>query len=279
MESNTTNASASLRIFGTGLDFDHISRVLNTTPTATSQAGSVLPSGRPTRFDLWEFSSTLPKTVPLDAHLRFVRQQFKGSSESLGQIRGTQNITQTSLFCGTITENQCSFELSREVLTFLSLLSMEVELSCVFVGSPIQTAGGSVSSDVPDTGPTNRKDRTDVSLELTLSAKQRELQILRKFVSQVVLPDARLRMDDGTEQWLLRVPKAAGHDAESQLRWLQREISEVRSSAVRNLHWRFLSLLCRVSTTNSWGSSWLSPQALDACLDLQLPLRFNAQLV
>jgi len=124
--------SASLRIFGSNLDFDLISHRLEIQPTETHRAGDRGASSREYEEDFWCLESPLSRLKPLNDHVLWLRGMLQNRRAFLNTVKENANVRS---FCSVNTDGaHCSFDLTVDALRFFSELELNIELSTIFGG-------------------------------------------------------------------------------------------------------------------------------------------------
>ena len=86
-------SSASLRVFGKGLDFDRITRELRVEPTTTHREGERQgPRSPPYKHDLWRYSPPIPEERPLADHIEALWQAVRHAERFLVEFKTTADI-------------------------------------------------------------------------------------------------------------------------------------------------------------------------------------------
>jgi hypothetical protein len=87
-EPNYFAYSATLRIFGDGLDFDEIARALELQPTSTYRKGGRRgPRSPPYKHDMWMLSSDLPEESDLAEHINALWAKIRHRAEYLRDLK------------------------------------------------------------------------------------------------------------------------------------------------------------------------------------------------
>jgi hypothetical protein len=92
------NFSATLRIYGDGLDFDEISRTLGVTPTRSHRKGERPSSDvRPWPHDVWHYKAPVDREQPLGEHIMALWDTVRPHIPYLRELK--QKFT-VDIFCG-----------------------------------------------------------------------------------------------------------------------------------------------------------------------------------
>lgn len=80
--------SATLRIFGDGLDLDGITSAMGIQPTHTHHKGEKAGTRSPGyKHDMWSYEAKLQETEPLENHIAAVWSQFKAHKDYLLKLK------------------------------------------------------------------------------------------------------------------------------------------------------------------------------------------------
>jgi len=123
-------AFASLRVMGTGLDFEGISSSLGLSPTVTRRAGDRTALGaQPT--DIWLLESPLDKKEPLEAHLKWLRATLMPHYQFILSMRPKARV---DIYCGlTLYREQNGLQLAPEALKLFVELDTPLDISILAI--------------------------------------------------------------------------------------------------------------------------------------------------
>lgn len=276
--------SASVRIFGQGLDFENISRTLGVDSSETHITGEVTLCRTPLRTDVWILDSPLSHTLPLDSHLKWLRQalingpEFRRSASIVGEMDS---------YCGVSIEGErCSFLLSPEALRLFTDLRVSMYLSLIFAGYSDLGGGSTLSQSDPRASigrPRVETYHTTSEVRLEGDAEVVE-RISRKFglatsathgLGDREPPEA----DYAKAARSLRVPLPQNDKLDAHLNWLAVALRAHRN-LVRSLKQNGETYVhCKFGTESDTGGVDISAEALDAFVEFSVPLCFDIFLI
>ena len=122
---------AALRIFGEGIDFEEIVRVLGIEPSHTHRTGDMGMGGVPFTNDMWLLSPPLDPHAPLDEHLRWLERVLSPHYQFLFSLREKATV---DIYCNaTYYCEQSSVTLSDEALRLFIELHLPLGISLLFL--------------------------------------------------------------------------------------------------------------------------------------------------
>ena len=129
----TSNEStASLIIKGSHLDIDGISRELGLIPSHTHRIGDrvfKVASDRRYVHDMWSFNSDLPRSEPIDAHIRWLAKHLNQYSTFVNSLKENAEVY---IVCSFIVRDwEFDFSISSETLDMLTELSVDLDFSII----------------------------------------------------------------------------------------------------------------------------------------------------
>lgn len=277
-------SSASLRIFGFGLDFEQISQVLQIEASQTHRAGELNARRRPSVSDLWLLDSPLPLTEPMEAHIQWQRRI---AAPHYGFLRGLKEGSQVRSYCGLTADDIGTFRVSAESLSLFTELAIDLEVGLVFLGPADSGDGvaqfGSTSKaevEAPESPAcrTNSKVAFQVSgTRLNLHGISAELGFEPSEVHHVGEKGAAGERYS-TDLWSLAAPLPRRDTLDVHLRWLGMALRR-HSDFLRSLtHEADLLIRCEFGTESDSGGVTVSPEGLKVCTQLDIPLEFDAFL-
>lgn len=268
---------ASLRIFGSGLDFDSLSHQLGVQPSDSHRRGERGLSSIRYSEDMWSVDSPHPRTSPLDVHLKWLRQVLSPHYDFLRQLKKKYEI---SSYCGiSVDGDSCRLEISPEALKIFVDLGVDMDLSIIFAGYSEQEprpstaavevgydqTGSSVSFQVVGIG--LDVDAISATLGLAPSATHRSGDI---DVSGKPYPD---------DFWSILAACSGGVELDAHFRWLGTVLLP-HADFLRSLGLRAeLLIRCNFGTESDIGGVGISPEGLKVCTDLGIPLEFTTYLI
>jgi hypothetical protein len=123
---------ASLRIFGDVPEFDRLPEVLGVPPTHVHRKGELRASGTELwTQDMWSYSSPLPKTEKLAAHLEHLSTVFQPHIAFLKNLKKTCSV---DIFCKYTSDcDHAGFEVDHKALFIFEALEIPFGVSIVIV--------------------------------------------------------------------------------------------------------------------------------------------------
>ena len=275
-----------LNIFGRSLDFEGITNALGVRPSDCHRAGDLDPSRRPLPRDLWSLGSPLPRTEPLDAHIKWL---FRALEPCFPVLRQLTERAEVRSFCGILAEgDRCGFRVSSEALRFFVELTIPMEISLIFTG---YSDLGRVSSqtELPEEEPAGtpepRHYDTESSVIFQILGGNLDLAGISKSLG--LEPSATHRAGDvdqagnpyGSDMWSLKVPSPKSDELDTHLRWLGTVLLP-HADFLRSLGLRAeLLIRCNFGTESDTGGVGISPEGLKVCTELGIPLEFTTFLI
>jgi Domain of unknown function (DUF4279) len=284
--SNETKFFVSLRIFGFHLDFEKFSRVLGVASSQAHRAGGLGILRRPHVSDLWVLDTPLPNTETLDAHLKWLRRTL---APHYGFIMALKETAQVRSYCGFTADDRGSFRVSGEGLRFFSELDIDMELSLVFLGPP---DSGVVSHEPEPTEPRAKAYeqgsgayRTESELALRITAGSLDLGGISRALG--FEPSEIHRAGDldasgnpyPSDFWSLTVPLLKTDELDDHFKWLRMALlphSDFLQSIKHNAE---ILVYCSFGTESDTGGVSISPEGLETCTVLDIPLEFDGFLL
>lgn len=255
-------AQASLRILGIGLDFDSISERLRLEPSDTHRKGDHGLISRPYPSDMWLVESPLPRTEPLDAHIRWLRRVLSPRYEPL---RSFMSGYEVSVYCGITVEGvSCSVRISPETLSIFSDLRIPLDLTYIFTG---YAAEGVQEQDADVTDRCGASATVEPVCEVELRVPDGSRKPCED--SEFVLPRA-------SESLRVPIDRRAGPD--EHLRWLGGFLEE---GAHVIGSWREsggMLVRCKLCVEDDYGDFNVSAQAIGPLVRTKIPLEFHLLL-
>lgn len=273
------SSSASLRVFGTDLDFAAISRAIGVGPTDSRRAGTLLPSGHPQPRDLWVLKSPLPRAHLLEEHLLWLKQVIGQHCDRVHSLKQTVDVRS---FCGVIAEgDSCSFRLSPEALRFFTDLDLDLELSLIFLSSEPEQ----IPPLVIDTKSRTDAYRTESQVSLRIAGNNLDVKGISRTLdcelSQVHHSGDRdtSGLAYSSDLWSLVVPLPRTDDLDAHLKWLTSMLAQ-HADFVRSIKDKAdLVVHCHFGTESDTGGIGISAGALRVCTELHIPLEFTSVLI
>jgi hypothetical protein len=273
---------ASMRIFGTGLDFDMISHTLGFQPSEIHRHGD-LGILKPYSEDMWRVDSPLPRTDSLDAHLAWLRQVLSPHYDFLRTL--ARRFTLSS-YCGVgVDDNHCTFQISAEALKIFLEMGTPLNLSIVMTGVPEPTTNAlpESTSQQPEVGFDGCRQESSASLQIIGSG----LDISHISATLTLTPSETHRPshfhreagEGKAPSWSFWSGMPRSKELDAHLKRLE---------AVLLPHIDFLRSLptnakllfsCDIATENDHGGVEISPEALRIPVQLDVPMEFNVCLI
>lgn len=123
--------SATLRVFGSSLDFDGISAALNLMPTQVHRKGERGRLTRPWEHDMWSFDPPIEKHEPLHKHIDALWERLKPHKDYLLELK---NHVAVDVFLGYRSDCQTAgVEVPHTSLEMFIELEVPFDLSIVVV--------------------------------------------------------------------------------------------------------------------------------------------------
>lgn len=126
--------SATLRIFGTGLDLEAITRTLGIEPTHTHRAGErrTPHTKRPYPHDMWMLSTPLDETQLLGEHIDWLYDTLHGRFDDLKALKQQATV---DVFCGYRSNSDTAgFVVPYQSLRLFTELEVPFGVSVIVVG-------------------------------------------------------------------------------------------------------------------------------------------------
>lgn len=122
--------SATLRIYGDGLDFEAITAAMGLRPTHAHKKGeSRRPGGHPYPDDAWHYSSGLPEDAPLDAHLQTLWADVAPACAFLMSLKLQHRV---DVFCGYRSDSDhAGFQVEAKSLAIFTALEIPFGVSVI----------------------------------------------------------------------------------------------------------------------------------------------------
>ena len=120
--------SATLRINGTDLPFDEVTKTLGVAPSHQHKAGErSRPTARPYKDDAWHFTAPLPEETELTEHLRQLWQTVEHHIGYLTALDATVDV-----FCGYRSNNgTAGFAVEPDALQIFTALNVPFGVSVI----------------------------------------------------------------------------------------------------------------------------------------------------
>ena len=120
--------SATLRVRGTNLAFDELSKALGVSPSHQRRAGErSRPGARPYKDDAWHFTAPVAEEVELTEHLRRLWKTVKPHVDYLKQLDATVDV-----FCGYRSNNGAAgFAVEPDALEIFTALDVPFGVSVI----------------------------------------------------------------------------------------------------------------------------------------------------
>jgi hypothetical protein len=273
-------ARAWLNVFGVGLDIGEISDALKVRASDTHRAGDPAPSGTPLPRDLWSVGSPLPRTEPLDSHIKWL---IRSLQPGYALLRSLKDKAEVRSFCGILIEgDSASFRVSAEALKLFVELGVDFELSLIFVG---YSDGQSAAPELPTPECDSDTYRTEARVFFDLRGNSKDVAeawgALGGKPSEVHHAGEVDTWGNPylTDQWSLAAPVGPGEELDRHLKWLADFLLR-HADSIRSLTGDIEALVrCDFGTESDNGGLGISAQALRAPVDLDLPFHFNVRLI
>lgn len=125
--------SATLRIFGHGLDLDAITRDLGIEPTHIHREGERRnPNAKPWPHDMWMLESPLDETRPLGEHLDWLYERLQ---VHVAYLKALKSDAMVDIFCGYRSNSDTAgFEVAYPSLRLFAELEVPFGVSVIVVG-------------------------------------------------------------------------------------------------------------------------------------------------
>ena len=122
--------SATLRIFGTGLDLDAITARLGLQPTHVHRAGEQRTSrAKPYEHDMWYVDAPLPEAAPLEQHIEWLYQAVAPHIAWLKELKSSATV---DVFCGYRSNSTTAgFEVDHRALRLFQELEVPFGVSVI----------------------------------------------------------------------------------------------------------------------------------------------------
>lgn len=124
------NFSASLRIYGDGVDIDKISRTLGFTPTHSHRKGERrTPSSAPWPHDMWSYQSLVDRARPLHEHIMALWDAIR---PHIPYLRNLKQEFHVDVFCGYRSNSSTAgFEVDHRCLGLFLELEVPFQVSVI----------------------------------------------------------------------------------------------------------------------------------------------------
>ena len=129
-------STASLIVKGPELDIDGISRQLGMMPSHTHRIGDrvlKIASDRRYEQDMWSFKSDLPRSEPIDDHIRWLVTRLNQHSSFLKSLKEKAEVYIVCSFI--IRDWEFDFSISSESLHMLTDLGVDLDFSIMAIDS------------------------------------------------------------------------------------------------------------------------------------------------
>lgn len=121
--------SATLRVFGQGVDLDEITATLGLAPTHTHRRGDRrTPRAQPFEHDMWSYTAPVPGDKPLDDHIQTLWSRIKPHKDYLMGLK--EGLT-VNVYCGYTTNCCAGFEVSHRSLALFVELEIPFGVSII----------------------------------------------------------------------------------------------------------------------------------------------------
>ncbi len=280
--------SASLRVFGDGLDFESISSGLHLKPSYLHRAGDSGRTQEPRSKDLWSLDSPLPRPEGLEAHLLWIENAVSPAYPFLRRLKDKAEVRS---FCGVVAEGEARFVLSAKSLQLFTELDIEMELSLVFVGpsaeEPSESSLTTAMIQEDGIGSSEEIGRSKTSSALRLKIMGRDLDFEEISRSLGVQPSevsgtrdlSSFGAPDVVNGWSLSVPVDPEERPNDHFLWLanflSHHINSFRGLSARN----DILIHCEYRTENDIGGFGISADALRTPVELGVRLEFDTFLI
>ena len=278
MELGIHNTMASFRILGIGLDFRGISEQLGIQPSLTRRKGEHGLIQTPQSADVWCLDSPLPRSEPLEVHLKSLRQVLLPHCEFLRSLRGKCDL---SIYCGITTDgDRCQFHLSSDSLRMFAELGIDMDLSLVFTGysnsEPLSSETANVNDKLNSEGAEASfhiigaaLDESWISNALGIASSKTNG---RGYASVYGNPPP-------TNSWSLVAAVPRSSDLDKHLRWLGATLLPSAGFLLALKEKGTMLVLCDFVTRSDTGGVVISAEGLRICTELDIPLDFKAFLI
>jgi hypothetical protein len=273
-------ARAWIRIFGTGLDFDAISGGVGLQPSDVHHAGDPAPSGTPLPRDLWSLASPLPRSEPLDSHIKWLARSLQ---PAYAFLRSLKEKAEVRSFCGMLIQgDSATFRVSAEALKPFVELAIDLEVSLIFTGYSDERAA---APEAPTSGSDSEAYRTESRVLLDLRGDGLDpAGIFRALGGEPAELHRAGELDASghpfsTNTLSLTVPLDREEELDSHLKWLAGLLARHRD-ALRGLEGNVEGLVrCEFRTESDNAGFGVSPGALGILVELDLALEVVAHLM
>lgn len=118
---------ATFVIQGDNLDFEVISNTLMLSPTHTHRKGDIGRLRIVYPHDMWALTAPIPKSEPLDSHLRWMSSQLEPRHNFIIALKDKADIY---VYCGYTTDKeQSEFSISPEAMAIFGKLGISMDIS------------------------------------------------------------------------------------------------------------------------------------------------------
>ena len=124
--------SAMLRIFGEGVDFDEISRMLCLSPSESHRKGERrTPRSEPWQHDMWIYQPAVDEERPLGEHILALWQAIR---PHIPYLRDLKRRFEVDIFCGYRSDSDTAgFSVDQRCLGLFAELDVPFEVSVIIV--------------------------------------------------------------------------------------------------------------------------------------------------
>lgn len=270
---------ASFRIFGMELDFHALSEELKISPSLTRRKGEHGLTRTPRTMDVWCVDSPCSRAEPLEVHLEWLGQALAPHYDFLRSVKPKYDL---STYCGISVEGERSqFRVPPSALRFLVDLGSDMDLSYVFTG-------------YSDLGP---QDKDAAPLQVPFDSEGADTSIhvvgtalgLYDLAKTLSIDPSLIRRDD-TSGALREVHPANSYSIvasvpqTNEIDMHLRSLGEMlipRSEIIRSLRGGGAEVFVQYKfiTRSAVCGFVISPEGLQICTDISLPLEFDGFLI
>ena len=137
-------AGAALRIYGTGLDLDGITRELGISPDHQHRRGENDPRKRPYSHDMWSLASPAGEDQDLEVHLVWLSERFLSRQAFILSLK---NKFQVDIHCWkNCNTEQSSLILSSHTLRIFTELNLDLNVSLLCIPPETTPQGPAVTT-------------------------------------------------------------------------------------------------------------------------------------
>jgi hypothetical protein len=284
---NTTaghyRSSASLRVQGSGINFEEVSRTIGVDPSRLIEKGSLSRIGKKHEVNTWILDSRLGEVYGLEPHIRWFAQELP-SSEYVMSLRHLRGVEDIDIFCAiSVDAAKCNICLPPDVLVICRAMTCDLELSFVFgdsgIGNGIDVKPAAANLDSPVDEFTEQSS-AGIKARLLSDVRTTLLDAVRLASNgESIMHDVSRGKIEIEFDMVLQTAMMEGKSPDGQLKELGETFRGYAQRLNRLADPKSFEIDCRFETNCEWPSTRITWQAFDLPVLLNCPLILEVALI